>query len=387
MESCDGKSSSKAEITKIISLTKQIKINSPDEYIKGQCMQMCPQEEILMREKERLLHVLEMVPGTEKHKKPQSDRSKMVKSFSRSAAGKQLQNPKNLRPPSVLLETIHYLFDEILLNKRVPWHVTYDFLMDRLRSVRQDMIVQNLSVAASICILQPIVRFYAYAAYRLCEEPLVNYDPHINETHLQESLKRLLCLYDECDRLFSNEIISQDSYCIKRLENTRPEFEALYLILNLGSTTALMRGLSLPVKLRKNGLVQKAISLSMSYCKNNFVRVCYEIPTFSVLLQGVVAAIHLPEIRRKALNIMSVAYHCKNSAYPLLVLKKLLLYNDLNEVVSDCNYFGLKCDKITNVHFIKTDFDNSKIKVPSTHLKTIDAEFENVKISDLILNG
>lgn len=48
----------------------------------------------------------------------------------------------------------------------VPWIVIYDFIMDRLRAVRQDMVIQNLSAADSISLLQPMIRFYALAAYR-----------------------------------------------------------------------------------------------------------------------------------------------------------------------------------------------------------------------------
>lgn len=48
----------------------------------------------------------------------------------------------------------------------LPWNVVYDFVMDRLRAVRQDMVIQNLTAAESISLLQPIIRFYAFAAYR-----------------------------------------------------------------------------------------------------------------------------------------------------------------------------------------------------------------------------
>lgn len=54
----------------------------------------------------------------------------------------------------------------IVTVQYLPFHVIYDFILDRLRAVRQDMIIQNFPVADSISILQPIVRFHAYAAYR-----------------------------------------------------------------------------------------------------------------------------------------------------------------------------------------------------------------------------
>lgn len=77
--------------------------------------------------------------------------------------------------------------------------------------------------------------------FRLCNESLSNFDPHINRTHLQECLKRLLCLYDEFDWTCSPE---------NNLQKHRLEFEALYLIVNLGNTTALLRTLGLPKSCR-----------------------------------------------------------------------------------------------------------------------------------------
>lgn len=64
------------------------------------------------RESERILHILEMVPGTEKLAKPEADRSRIVKMYSRSAAGANMILRKNLRTTDALLKTVNYLLDE-----------------------------------------------------------------------------------------------------------------------------------------------------------------------------------------------------------------------------------------------------------------------------------
>lgn len=92
----------------------------------------------------------------------------------------------------------------------------YDFVFDRLRSVRQDMIIQRVSGADCVAVLERTVRFLIYASYRLCGEPLRLYDPRINDTHLQESLSWLL----EC-------------YTSGKHPN-QEEFQALGLLYNLG---------------------------------------------------------------------------------------------------------------------------------------------------------
>lgn len=66
--------------------------------------------------------------------------------------------------------------------ENLPWNVVYDFIMDRLRAVRQDMVIQNLSGADYVSLLQPMIRFYAFAAYK----------------YLYKKIKFLHCYY--CDK-------------------------------------------------------------------------------------------------------------------------------------------------------------------------------------------
>lgn len=95
----------------------------------------------------------------------------------------------------------------------------YSFVFDRLRSVRQDMIIQRVSGWECVAVLERTVRFHLYASYRLCGVPLRLYDPHINDTHLQECLSWLL------------ECYSEGQY------KHQAEFQALSLFYNLGGWT------------------------------------------------------------------------------------------------------------------------------------------------------
>lgn len=42
----------------------------------------------------------------------------------------------------------------------------YDFIVDRLRSIQQDMVIQDLPPEDCIQILEPIVRFHALFGYQ-----------------------------------------------------------------------------------------------------------------------------------------------------------------------------------------------------------------------------
>ncbi|XP_018331479.1 germinal-center associated nuclear protein [Agrilus planipennis] len=229
-----------------------------DEHITGICLGMCPEEEIKLRQREGLLHRLEVF-------NPERNTNKSnycaVKQFSRSAAGQNMQNVKLLRPGPVLMHTVKYLLDEVINSKECPWHVVYAFITDRLRAVRQDMIIQRISRSYCVAILQPIIGFHAYAAYRLCNEPVPNFDPVLNKQHLNECLKMLLSLYDEFEMFeeqYPNELLAKvkwgsdiQSYNYDvNFEKTRPFMEALYLVLNLGHSDPILRGLILPKKFK-----------------------------------------------------------------------------------------------------------------------------------------
>ncbi|XP_049820120.1 germinal-center associated nuclear protein [Aethina tumida] len=334
-----------------------------DNYVTGKCMTMCPEEEIRIREKQKLLHILEIVPGTEKDKIPKADRTRMVKEFSRSAAGKSLQNPKLIRPPEVLLHTIHYLFTEVATNDAVPWNITYDYISDRLRSIRQDMIVQNATLVHTITLLQPIIRFYAYASFRLYGVDLNIFDNFLNNKHLLECLKRLLTVYDEYELTKDDEHVFND-YLIKN----RPQFEALYVILNIGDQDAITRCLNLNQKWRTD-IVEKALMLSLLYTRGNYVRYCRLIQDFPILL-ALQASLHVPKLRRWALRVMSTAYSSKILKYPCKKMMEILLYYTIEDVTDDVNSFGMTvCEGAIN-------FNKSLFKDPYDGKTNMDYRLE-----------
>lgn len=344
-------------------------IDQLNRYIEGKCMQMCPNHEITTRIREKCYHILE----TNNHSKP--DKSKMVKEFSRSAAGKQMMDPFNLRPPNVLLGTLKYLLNEVLKRDKYSFLLRYDFITDRLRSIRQDMIIQNLDAAHCVGILQPCVKFHAYAAYRLGPEKRDKFDPHLNNTLLQECLKLLLCCYDELERTGCEN---------EELLEKRTEFEAVYIIFNIGSSTALRRALNLPKYLKDDEDVKKAILSALLYSKNNFYRFCKIIITLQPLLAAL-ASLHLPQLRKKLLQIMSVAYSSKNNSFPINDLTNILLYSTENELQDDlkCLNIPFENDKI---NFQKSTVISNEIQLPVRHEKFAKDLMDNISPSKLILS-
>lgn len=70
--------------------------------------------------------------------------------------------------------------------------------------------------------------------YRLCNVKQDTFDSVINGQHLLECLKRLLRLYSV-----------KPGHC-----KNQPQFEAVYLLHNLGSPDSILHGLALPEAVR-----------------------------------------------------------------------------------------------------------------------------------------
>ncbi|GLV42156.1 uncharacterized protein CBL_04886 [Carabus blaptoides fortunei] len=350
------------------------------DYPKGVCTQMCSDEEIIQRQREGLLHALEIIPGLKNGSRPIANRNRVVKEFTRSAAGRNSQNVNNLRTIGALLETINYLLHDVITADHVPWNVRYDFIMDRLRAVRQDMVIQNLSRSACISILQPIVKFYAYSAYRMCEEDVSKFDPLINRNHLQECLKRLLCLYDEIDNLMLKAypyVMSNSLYA-----KCRPFMECLYLLVNLGDTTAMTRNIHVPAMWRST-TVNDCLSISIEAWRGNYVGVCKQIRKLPHLLAAT-AVLHLPYIRKQAFIKMSTAYSSRHLTFPSAVFQNILLYNNVEEVLNDCDNYGVPISN-GNIAFLKTSIHADKKELTPRHIAFVDEILSRHSVTNLLL--
>ena len=49
------------------------------------------------------------------------------------------------------------------------WYRTYEYVFDRLRAVRQDMVMQQASGTDAVWLLEKISDFHIYAGYRYAE--------------------------------------------------------------------------------------------------------------------------------------------------------------------------------------------------------------------------
>ncbi|KAM9383719.1 SAC3 domain-containing protein 1 [Pholidichthys leucotaenia] len=313
--------------------------NEEETVPKGICQTMCPAFELRNRESQNCLHRLEMLPGTEKDRRPKGDPSRTVKEYSRPAAGKDSTKPSDLRPPAVLLKTVCYLIEDVAVSSSfLPWTEVYNFVFDRLRAVKQDMIIQRVSGLDCMEILEQIVHFHITASYRLCGEPLRLYDPSINDAHLQEYLSWLLDCYTTTKGPHPNQ----------------EEFQSLGLLYNLGSPHAAQKIMELPERLRKTKSIALALSINRAFLERNPVRLLRLAHNLSSL-QMCALHRHLLNCRRDLLLIYSHGYSSRNCRFPLTKLAQLLSL-DSSLTAQLCQAYGVEVNKENQVVFSKAAF-------------------------------
>ncbi|CAJ0573666.1 unnamed protein product, partial [Mesorhabditis spiculigera] len=193
-------------------------------FLRKAVNQYCSKEEYEFRCRERLVHCLEKTPPGQDGGKP--IRSRFVKEYRRAAAATTLEYGK-IRPPNVLAETIDYLLGlyTYTLTPQQLFHASftqvYHFVCDRLRAVRQDLIVQHATPRDFQLLLEKMIPFYLVTEHRSIVEGCKEYDWKLHSTQLEECFSRWAEIYpstvpSEEDEA-RNIIIS--SYFIRRLEN------------------------------------------------------------------------------------------------------------------------------------------------------------------------
>ena len=314
-------------------------------------MQMCPTREITSREKQRRLHFFETIAFTcptsnssSQQDKLKADSRAVVKEFSRSAAGKSI-DPSDLRPANVLLKTMNYLIEEIASKDSVyPWQMIYWFVFDRIRAIRQDLVVQRITGKPVVEIFEKACRFHILSGYKLCESPVDVFDPKINNDHTSECLKRLLCFY---------ETEWPSAY-----KDTRAEFEAYYLLHNLGSFEALNRAITVPEGIKNSFIFRLALDIAFTFMLKNFVRFFRLVKKLPYLACCAVHK-HFNRVRINALASVNTAYFSRNACLPVMLLVEVLNFNNVQEACDFCTHFGLEVTD-TSVKLMKGNVNNTQ---------------------------
>lgn len=333
-------------------------------YLVGTCHQMCPEKEIKFRERNNLLHYFEIDHTTKGNAK--ADPKKIIKQFSRSAAGKAHQSPCDLRPSDILLSTVNYLMNEIIPNDKLPFPSIYDFINDRLQAVRQDITYQMIQDDNSVKIFEKCVRFYITSSYILCDATQFKFDPHLNDQQLSICIEKLFVLY----KTFESEHTA--------------EFIGIYLSRNLIYSDVYYRSITV----FSNYMFEEDVRISMAACvayiNRNFIRFFKLVEKLPLTLLLCFFQ-HFPKMREEALKSVNVAFSSPACKFPVEVLSSWLNVSKIDNVLLLCEIYGVKVES-NNVCFNKKMFNTTSDCKIIRKEEFINSKLEKVSLSKLI-NG
>lgn len=268
----------------------------------------------------------------------------------------------------------------ILLDQSRAFNFRYDFIFDRCRAVRQEIVIQNFSCEKTLKLLEPIVMFMSFCLYRLNGSPISIFDSKICGQHLQECLLKCLTCYEEMERL------NQQEYSL----HNRTIVEGIYLMFNLGESSALQRAVQLNRKLKSTYVIRSSIQISLNFHLKCFYKVFRNIIELPHLISAV-ASLKLPQVRKEMLNDFSIAYNSSTLSVPIDFLQRLLIYDEMEILVRDLKGLGIHDgseEKPTAVKFDRRKFDSNKSIVSELHkTRAATLKFEKYQFVIISLNS
>ncbi|XP_034261684.1 SAC3 domain-containing protein 1 [Pantherophis guttatus] len=316
------------------------------------CKDMCPAGEFYRRRRQKRLHRLEL--GLDR----QPDPARAVKEFSRPAAGQAPPPPADLRPPPVLLATVHHLLSPSVAEaSQVSPAERCAFVADRLRAVRLDLALQRPPAAPCAALLERALLYLLHAGARLCNQAPARFDPHLHDGQLRETFAAL-----------------RRAYRRPGAHPAQPRFQALFLLYHLGSPDALWQILQLSDDIRASPELKTALAIHWAFLEHNFARF-FRLARQLPYLPSCALHPHLAKTRRLALLTFSHGFNAKNCRYPLARLIHLLAIDSPEEAADLCRAHGLTVIE-GSVVFQKGSFRDSAPLENRTSLLLVDGKWK-----------
>lgn len=225
-----------------VSLRKAEIIDDPDRKrrledaltFKGICEDMCPDYEQVTRICEYDVKKEEKRPAPTGGD-PWPEPSKMVKKFSRSAAGIEEPLPMDVRSFDALKRSTDYLLGELLrTDDQLP--SLHGYLWDRTRAVRKDFSFHSHKTSEEmqvmVYILETIARFHVVSLHLLSRKGVAS-DDFDQQQEVQQLGATLLSLNETYDDCRPRNLVCENE----------GEFRALYLLLNMHDTSVVEKSL------------------------------------------------------------------------------------------------------------------------------------------------
>ncbi len=174
---------------------------------------MCSKKEALERESLGLLSRFECTTATRelKGKSRRVDPLLAVTAYQRAAAGKPMPRKENLRSLSLLEKTVEHLiavYCGVICEKGLDESIAaYEFVENRLRAVRQELTMQQLSSHA-VQLLERAARFYVISDFAMTGVTANRFSAKNHGDQMHSCFSQLPALYEDGETRCSDELLS-----------------------------------------------------------------------------------------------------------------------------------------------------------------------------------
>ncbi|CEP61412.1 Sac3p LALA0_S03e02278g [Lachancea lanzarotensis] len=304
----------------------------------GTCQDMCPIFERARRSVENNVVRYEREDVNSKA----ISRAKALKVFARPAAAAAPPLPSDVRPPEILITTLNYIVDNIVV--KLP--DCEGFLWDRMRSIRQDFTYQNYSGPEAVDCNERIVRTHLLILHVMATSE-VEYSRQQELEQLHKALITLSEIYDE--------VRASGGQC-----PNEAEFRAYSLLSRIRDPEYDKMAQSLPKAIFDDRLVQIALCFRRILSNSTFserghiktenglnlYRRFFELIRSDDVpfMMASFLEVHLNEIRFYALKSLSHAINKKHKPFAPEFLVSELMFNSVDELFKFCDHYSIEVD-------------------------------------------
>ncbi|XP_041663549.1 germinal-center associated nuclear protein isoform X2 [Cheilinus undulatus] len=290
----------------------------------GTCPDMCPEKERYMRETRKQLSIFEVIPDTE-----MVDHTAAIKEYSRSSADQEEPLPHELRPLPVLSMTMDYLVTQIMDQGDDNYREWYDFVWNRTRGIRKDIIQQHLCCPDTVSLIEKCTRFHVHCAHHLCEEHISSFDAKINNENMTKCLQSLKEMYQD--------LATRQVYCPREAE-----FRQYSVLLKLNDGDILREVQQFRDEVRNSPEVKFAVQAFAAVNSNNFVRF-FKLVKGASYLASCLLHRYFNQVRAKALKTLNIAHTLgpRSNMFPVDDVVRMLMFRNVDEATDFIQQYGL----------------------------------------------